>query len=102
MLVSVTENIASLHLKPSGPQANAYTVTSMSLHGIAHSSTRQLSKWPTVYSFLQSAFETGMNKVIADVLENISFMSDPTVETKSSRHVEDHSFLEPRSVCQII
>jgi hypothetical protein len=39
-----------------------------------------------------------MNKVIADVLENISFESNLNVETKLSRYVADHHPLEPRSM----
>jgi len=68
----VTKNMASPRLQPTGPTADISAMVSMSLHDIASRSVLHFPQSPRPNSFLQSALETSMRKVIPDVLNNLS------------------------------
>lgn len=69
MLVSVTENVASPPLQPTGPTAHTSIITSISL---------------------QSALETSMRKVIPDVLNNLSQENSLSMGIDSWGHVKSY------------
>jgi hypothetical protein len=72
MLVSVTENVASPQLQPTGPTADTSTIISISRHNIADRLALHFPQSPRPNSSLQSALETSMREVIPDVLNNLS------------------------------
>ncbi|KAE9381098.1 hypothetical protein N431DRAFT_476007 [Stipitochalara longipes BDJ] len=101
LLVNITENVTSLHLQHSGPIADNSSTAPISLRDIARTSTVQLSKGSGANSFLQSALETGMSKVIADVLENMSQEGDFSREMDSRRPPASYQITGAKSLSMV-